>query len=286
MPPTPARLAAAALTLALACTDRPIVDGESETATVTGAVSDPTIGPMTTAATAATSATSASTVTTTTATSGPTTVSTSGPATVTASAAATSATTLPPGFCGDGVCDSDFGEDGCNCSADCYGCPLPPPLLQGCPAAWHGGSAVTADTATFGPFDGATAYFAWEGFGETSWSELRLLIFDASIDHQTATSDPWSGESYALRLSPPWNYDQWLGADLVGGWYQRMWEYQDVTAFLEITGRAGNWDVIDPGDPPRLLGWVTPADEFDPNAPSGPFDAVFCDAFISMVIPE
>ncbi len=276
---TPARLAAAALALALACTDRPLGDGESETATVTGTTSDPTIGPTTTAAT--TNATNATTVTTTTATTGPTTITTSGPTTVTV----TSATTAPPGFCGDGVCDPDFGEDGCNCPDDCYDCSLPQPLLQGCPTDWHGGSQVVAGT-DFGPLDGVTAYFAWEGFGGTSWSELRLYIFDASVDPMMATQDPWSGDPFSLRLSPPWNYDAWLNSGVVGGWYQRAWAYQDITAFVEVFDRQGNWDIYDPTDPPRLLGWVSPADEFDPSAPSGPFDAVFCDALISMVIAE
>lgn len=53
---------------------------------------------------------------------------------------------------------------------------------------------------------------------------------------------------------------------------------QDIAATLTIDGPAGNWDVVDDADPPRLRGTVGPGG--DKLELIGPFDAVHC-AYLS-----
>jgi hypothetical protein len=48
---------------------------------------------------------------------------------------------------------------------------------------------------------------------------------------------------------------------------------------ITITELAGNWDAVDPGDPPRLVGTIE-------GAISGPFNAIFCDKLGQDFFPE
>lgn len=292
MPTTRPWLALAALCASVtACSSRPITDdlidsatGSGSSATETGA-SGSTVTAATTSATTSASTSGASSESSS-GSSGPSTATataTSASTTSSSTTSSSSSSTTAPSFCGDGTCDFDFGEDGCNCPSDCFWCALPAPVTWGCPRGWLGGSSVVG-APTFGPFVGSTAFFAWEGMGDTSWSALRLFFLDASVDVEAA-KQPWPDEHFVLRFNTPWDYADWQSTGELVGYYAREWATQDVSALVEITGRAGNWEVSDPNDPPRLLGWIYGVDD-DPSAPHGPFDAAFCDAFVSQIIPE
>jgi hypothetical protein len=124
------------------------------------------------------------------------------------------------------------------------------------------------------------------GFGDTQFSELRLFVFDASVDLEAAKKEPFSGTHFSLRLSPPWNQPEWVNKGVVDGAVVRDGINDSRQALLIVTGTAGNWQQSDPDDPPRLLGEIQPADANDPSPLAGPFDAVFCDAFVDIIIPE
>ncbi len=271
---------AVALVLLLACGPKSNLDGDSASttqesssdgATATGTV---TTGPSPTTAPNPTSGPSTTT--------GPNT--TTGP--VTTSSAMTDTFPLDIGvstFCGDFICD-EAELASCTCPEDCGSCALPQGL-QGCPTDWFGGSAVKGMTP-FGALDGHTAFFAWTGLGDISFSVLRLFIFDTSVDLDAAKQDPYGNVSFALRLEPPWNQPEWLNNQgIIWGTITRNDDSVGHQALLTIQGSAGNWQQFDPNDPPRLLGLVQAA---GPNREpiEGPFDGVYCEAFNSIVIPE
>ncbi|MEZ4383646.1 MAG: hypothetical protein R3A79_20105 [Nannocystaceae bacterium] len=289
-PALPRALARSALALsfaAAACSDRPILDTyESDDGTATlpatteattaGPTTDPTSGPTTAGPTTSdpTSTSGPSTVTATSPTTDPSTFSTSSPTTSASSDDTGSA-------CGDGWCDASEACD--SCPIDCP-CPLPDGVFYGC--GDPPGAEVYGAT-DFGLFEGTRAYFAWDGFPESQWSSLTLHIFDASVDIDAAKSDgPWSGEHYSLRLYTGWSYNTtgWLNADSLVVEVYADNEWGTYEAFLEIYDRSGNWDAVDPSDPPLLYGYIAPSRDFE--APQGPFTAVFCDAFVSQIIPE
>lgn len=269
---------------ALGCSDRPLSDTESapstsQTAgeTESGTAPDPTGTPTTTSGP---DGTTGPVVTTVPVTSGPDVTSEAMTGT---SAPATSGVAIDLGtssVCGDGVCSLD---EECFCLDDCPSCQLPAGLV-GCPAAWSGGSKVTGSTA-FGEFTGETAFFGWNGIGDARWSDLQLFIYDGSVDLDAAKANPWSSEWSALQLFTSWSQPQWVNKDTVQGVVTRMGESADVLAVLAVTGTAGNWQRMDPNDPPRLLGMIEDLPG-DPLVLSGPFDAVFCDAFVTQVFPE
>ena len=167
---------------------------------------------------------------------------------------------------------------------DCDSCALPPGLWD-CPADWSGGSAVAGTTA-FGLFDGQTAFFGWNGLGDTSWSELRLFVYDISVDLDAAKANPNSEVPFSLQLSPGWNQPEWVNQGIVDGKFVQNDETSEHKVLLEVTGTAGNWQHFDPKDPPRLLGMVHPTDPDAPKLVEGPFDAVFCDNFVEQIHPE
>lgn len=277
--------------LVLGCTDRTIPDGESASSSQ-GTTAASTTGPMTEPDPTTPNPTSGPNPTGPNPTepnpTGPITTepitTTSSMSTGVSSTSDTTADTVVVEFCGDGSCSMEESE-ACSCMDDCGGCPLPAALLSGCPAVWSGGSSVAGMTS-FGPFDGHTAFFAWEGFGDDSWSTLRLLVFDAAADLDAAKKAPWSTEFYVLQLSPEWNHPEWVNKGFVDGGFFQNDKFSAHHPLLEVTGTAGNWQNADPNDPPRLLGVIVPSDPNDPQSVKGSFDAVFCDAFISQVIPE
>ena len=281
MPTTPrSALVLALACAAFACTDRPLGDTEWGTGSGTG---DPGTATLPTTATSATSATSASTSTT-----GPS-PGTTGLPTSTSAASATVSTSGPPptdiggGECGDGWCSPE--EDCETCPFDCY-CSLPQALFQGCPEGWSDSAAI-AGVTPFGPFNGTTAFFAWEGIGDSLWSTLTLHIFDAGVDIPAAKQDgPYSSAHFSIRSYTEWSYNEneWIGAGPIFIEVTRDFNGTSYEAFLEIYDRSGSWDVYNPDDPPVLYGDLyVPG---DPDGVQGPFAAAFCDAFVSQIIPE
>jgi hypothetical protein len=262
--------------LAAGCSDRPIMDTYDETDDSTATL------PITTGSTSLGPTTAGPT------SSGPST----GPSTVTATITTdpTISTSTPPtsdtwddsgNFCGDGWCSPD--ESCETCPSDCL-CSLPDGVTQGCGDT---GAAEIFGTTSFGYFEGTRAYFAWEGFPDSQWSTLTLHFFDAGVDIEAAKqAGPWSGEHFALRSYTNWSFNEtgWLGggdADFEVS-VDSQWALYDGA--LEIYDRGGNWDAVDPGDPPVLYGFLST--NGDVEAPQGPFAAVFCDAFVSQIIPE
>ncbi len=289
-------LGALAFTLVLGCTDRTVPDNESASSSL-GTTADPssTSGPGPITGPNPTSEPNPTAPNPTTSEPNPTTsgpnptmasdpTTESDPVSTTTAVPATSDAPLDTGampFCGDGSCDLE--ESQCSCPDDCGGCELPPPLVSGCPAVWSGGSAVVGMTS-FGPFDGHTAFFGWNGGGNTSWSELQIFIYDATADLEAAKQNPWSGQPYALELFPGWHQPEWVSQGVVSTWAFKGGVNTQHEVQLNITGTAGNWQRLDPNDPPRLLGEILPT-ALDLSV-KGSFDAVFCDAFTSQIIPE
>lgn len=158
-------------------------------------------------------------------------------------------------------------------------------IAVGCPALWEGGSAVSGQSAG-GAFDGATAFFGWEGPGGT-WAALQLVLVDAGADIEVAKAAGLSGTEPGtpkVLIDSGREYPYWVSTSTVDA---LMVHPGDVSAVgpvkLEISGRLGRWDVSDPDDPPRLVGALSTS---DPNAPvqlNGSFDAVFCDAFVRVL---
>ncbi len=167
---------------------------------------------------------------------------------------------------------------------DCEACALPQGL-SGCPVEWTGGSAVAGMT-DFGPFNGQTAFFGWQGVGNTEHSALRLFVYDASVDLEAAKNDPFSQVPFALHFETFWDQSVWINKGNMNGLFTRDDQTDEYPAILEISGTAGNWQQSDPSDPPRLLGTISPKSPDDLQVVAGPFDAVFCDRFIDQVFPE
>lgn len=167
------------------------------------------------------------------------------------------------------------GEIECACLSE------PPDAHMGCPSGWSGGSDVSA-TGEGGPLAGATAFFGW--LHSPPHNELILAIVDAGADIATAKKDGlWNNSdegSPRLLMVSEIDYQ-----DVIGDHESFVTLAQpgglktQAPVHITISGRLGNWSMIDPADPPRLVG------EFkvlDPNAATiveGPFDAAYCDRF-------
>lgn len=275
-----ARPLATALVLLLACGPTSNLD--------TGSSSDPqetTQGTTTQGASSSPTASTASTVDPSSTTdAAPTTGSNSTGSAMTSTTFPTTSgpLDLPGPGCGDFVCD-EAELASCACPLDCGGCALPQGL-QGCPAEWVGGSAVKGMTK-FGPLDGHTAFFGWKGFGDTQWSDLRLFIFDSSVDLDEAKKDPHASQFFGLVLFPLWDQPEWINQGVVDGSVIHPNGGETHQALLTVQGTAGNWQQFDPMDPPRLIGTIQTAAP-NPEQTEGPFDAVFCENFNSFVIAE
>lgn len=265
----------------LACTDRPILDGYE--------------GATDGSDTAATSEATAATTAMTGPTSGPSTGPTSGPSTsstASTSGPSTSATTSNPttdptgvidvgnGYCGDYWCSP---VESCeSCPSDC-GCALPAGLA-GC--SWEWGYASVYGATSFGDFYGYIALFAWEGFGDQSWSTLNLHFYDASeVLPNALAGGPFDSEPFAARAFTGRPYPEWVSTSESYAWIARDFKVEETSVSVAIEGMFGSWEVYDPQNPPRLYGFIT-----DPNDDAiyldGYFEAVFCDQLVSWVIPE
>lgn len=291
--PSPLLLALAALA---ACVERPLVDdsgastgnpgstgstGDTATPTSTaGPTSDPTS--PTTPTTPGTDATTAnpsdpSTSTTTTSTTGP-------PPT-------TSSTTDPTVDPDTGDTSSEVGTDP-KLDVGEQPAEVPGGLWDGgCPNTPPPGTAIKGQS-DLGDFFSTAAYF---GYTDVNGQILRtnLLFLDASADIDLALMELdqnfqiTTGPGAAVEPDQQFTVEHpfWLGVDddavlsvIAGG------QAQPIAAQIVITGHSGNWDAVDPADPPRLQGTVGPGG--DPFQFSGEFDAVFCDHMANHIIAE
>lgn len=171
------------------------------------------------------------------------------------------------------------------CAGDVVECTclgyIPETVSVGCPQSWSGGSAVIG-ASEGGPFNGVTAFFGW--VGGTYNAELALVILGDAADIEAAKADGVYGKKWGRPkaiLQTLRSYGAWIsdGPELVS-LYDAGGGLSEATVELDIQGRLGNWLTADPADPPRLHGTIKSS---DPNAAlllDGPFDAVFCDAFV------
>lgn len=155
---------------------------------------------------------------------------------------------------------------------------IPAPVVQGCPAAWSGGSGVEA-VGEGGPLKGTRAFFGWLGVPGEYW--LALVVLDASADVGQAKGAgldaPHGGPKLVIKTDR--DYPQWIGArPALASLFAADLSAKEFEVDVEVSARLGDWVNLDPADPPRLVGTLT-SDPQGATVVSGPFEAVFCDAF-------
>jgi hypothetical protein len=154
--------------------------------------------------------------------------------------------------------------------------------LAGCPLDAPPGTLVEGPTV-FGQFTSQRAYFAWNGAGEPYAPRLVLLSpgADAAAELAEVTGDSGLVLDHQYISTDSLFEEGWLGTweTLATIHDKGMSAYPREPDAVKITELAGNWDAFDPADPPRLVGTVE-------GAISGPFNAVFCDKLIGIIIPE
>lgn len=284
------------ITLALvpaACTDRPL-DGSTESTSSSGSTgspgstgstattASPTTGPITTSTGTTPGTTTGSTGpvdTTTTSSTGPvdtTTTSTTDPIDTTTSATS-STTSTNDGTTAPGTTSTTSGPP------DPPPDRTPPPGLVGCTVTAPPGTLVSGDTQ-FGPFVGDRAYFGILTANVPGPLSPSFLFLSKEADAATEL-DQLSGESGAILFehanTDPFNDGEgWIGTWPYFG--QLIFQNQvDFPGGLTVTieSLAGNWDVPDPDDPPRVLGTLN-------GKISGPFDAVYCNKVDIFILVE
>jgi hypothetical protein len=160
--------------------------------------------------------------------------------------------------------------------------PPPTPPLQGFgsdPVA-PAGTALTG-TSALGPFTGDRAWFGAALYNfEPRRPTLLVLSPEADPAVEFEQQDGSSGPILSVyEVDTAFELGMWLGtSENLGSVYAGgMTDVVAVT--ITITELAGNWDVADPLDPPRLVGSF--AGEI-----SGDFDAVYCDELDTVTIVE
>ncbi|WP_434427277.1 hypothetical protein [Nannocystis pusilla] len=164
--------------------------------------------------------------------------------------------------------------------------PRPLPGLEGftgCPFDAPPGTLVQGPSV-FGQFTAQRAYFGW--LAATTPYSPRLVFLSPEADAATELAEPWPMGNSGLVVAHWVESDSILEEGWIGTW-ETMATIHDkgMTGFppepdsVKITELAGNWDAFDPADPPRVVGTVE-------GAISGPFDAVFCDKLVAIIIPE
>lgn len=160
-----------------------------------------------------------------------------------------------------------------------------PAGLQGCPAAWSGGSMVTAAGAG-GALAGAAAFFAWRSTGlDEAFFDLVVLDVDADIDAAKADNlaFPTSKGAPKLVVLTDLRYEDWIDVTTVPALLIQPDGVTEVTLQVTVSERLGDWALVDPADPPRLVGEVTTTDPDASTKVQGTFDAAFCDEFITNI---
>jgi hypothetical protein len=247
-----------------ACTDRPLGDTDGSTAGPSTGDSPPATG-------STTSAPGTATTPTTTATPPPPTATSDDPGGTTAVDPGTT-TAIDPG--GTTTFDPQPKLD--------FFLPGPTHGLAGCTLDAPAGTMV-GGSSTLGPFEAQRAYFGYTGFGEEPHTPVLLFVSPAAdpaleLDLQNGGSGPIL---FGYVHSDPFLEGGWIGTWPVSA---NVYAAPDVGELARpdavvIDGQEGNWSSFDPADPPRLVGSLQ-------GGIAGPFDAVFCDKLVSIIIPE
>ncbi|WP_434416933.1 hypothetical protein [Nannocystis pusilla] len=268
----------ALLTLVLlvpACPERP--KGDTETGT------EPSTGPTP----GTDSESSGATVGATTPGTGPTTttggVTTDDSATTVAPSTTTATNTTSDGTTDDSATTVDPSDTATSTTGVKLDLPAAqwPAGLVGCTLDAPAGTML-AGASELGPFTADRAYFGWWGFED---QELPILLFispGADPAVEVVDRDGNTGPVYYGNVvAEPFLMGGWVGSWAVNFSVRAdgMITFPRPQGSVDIVELAGNWDAVDPADPPRLVGTVK-------GPISGPFDAVFCDKLVENIFPE
>jgi hypothetical protein len=156
-----------------------------------------------------------------------------------------------------------------------------PAALVGCTLDAPAGTML-AGASELGPFTADRAYFGWWGFED---QELPILLFispGADPAHELVERDGNTGPVYyGDVIAEPLLMGGWVGSWGVNFSVRAdgMITFPRPQGSVDIVELAGNWDAVDPADPPRLVGTAK-------GTISGPFNAVFCDKLVENIFPE
>ncbi|MFZ6178232.1 hypothetical protein [Nannocystis pusilla] len=156
-----------------------------------------------------------------------------------------------------------------------------PAGLVGCNLDAPAGTMVAGITE-LGPFTANRAYFGWWGFDD---QEKPTILFASPAADPAVEVEKKDGSTSAIYfgdiVTDPLLFGGWVG-DWAANLSVRangMVTFPRPQASIDIVELAGNWDAVDPADPPRLVGSVK-------GPITGPFDAVFCDKLVENIFPE
>ncbi|MCY1007814.1 hypothetical protein OV079_20105 [Nannocystis pusilla] len=160
--------------------------------------------------------------------------------------------------------------------------PGPTSGLTGCPLGTPAGTMVSG-SSTIGPFAAQRAWFGFSGFGDEPFTPVLLFLSpaanpDVELLHKNGSSGPILMDDV---FSDPFSEGGWIGTWPVSAnvFAEGMLGEVARPDAVVIDELAGNWERADPADPPRLVGSLQ-------GGIAGPFDAVFCDKLVSIIIPE
>ncbi|PCC68678.1 hypothetical protein SAMN02745121_05354 [Nannocystis exedens] len=153
--------------------------------------------------------------------------------------------------------------------------------LAGCTLDAPAGTLVQGPSE-LGPFSSQRAYFGWIGVDEPFSPRIVLLSPGANAATELANVTGSSGmvADYAVWTDKSLEEGGWPGTwNAFAAVYDKGMMVDLPGSAVTITELAGNWDVADPADPPRLVGTIA-------GAISGSFNAVYCDKLMSIIIVE
>lgn len=199
------------------------------------------------------------------------------------STTATSSTGTPITTTGPTTSTTSTGSTGLDSTSPAADLPPPPiPPLQGfgCNQVAPAGTALTG-TSALGPFTGDRAWFGAALYNfEPRRPTLLVLSPEADPAVEFEQQDGSSGPIFSVyEVDTAFELDMWLGTSENFGSVYADGMTDVVAVTITITELAGNWDVADPLDPPRLVGSFT-------GEISGSFDAVYCDELDTVTIVE
>lgn len=174
-------------------------------------------------------------------------------------------------------------DTGMATDVDTAGDPELPPGLVGCTLVAPAGTSVTGMTG-FGPFDSERAYFGLariETGDGTFLAGTHLVLLTAEADPVVEFAELMGNTGMILRGLVNIDIgDELLGTRVYSARLAEQGSYQ-YPPQLKVTyaAYAGNWDEVDPDDPPRLVGEIE-------GVPGGSIDAVYCDLLDTLVDPH
>lgn len=159
---------------------------------------------------------------------------------------------------------------------------MPPQTgLVGCHLDAPPGTAVEGDTDA-GAFVAHRAYFGVIAAFDDPWAPI-LLFASPEADPAVEVVNPNGVTGPVLHGDVSTDLLEqggWLGTwTFFGTVYVPGQAHFPPGLTVTIEALAGNWDVPDPNDPPRLVGTLA-------GPIAGPFDAIYCDKLDAVVIVE